>query len=398
MRRLFAVALLLAAPPAFAQEKSVKPGINDPFKNPDVEKYKGTFEGESREVYAHRDKLVAACGVKAGMVVADVGAGTGLHTRLFAKAVGDDGQVYAVDISAKFLEHVQKTSREARLRNVTPVLCNEDAVDLPKGSVDVAFVCDTYHHFEFPHRTLASLHRAIKPGGKLVIVDFKRIEGVSSAWTLNHVRAGQEVVEKEVAAAGFKKADEVKDLLKDNYLVVFTRSMDEPKKDAPKAEPKKEEKKPAAVSPVVPGYGAVVEIPNAVELPQKDGKVVFDVTAVKDAAKPPAGLERVATLLNLAGAFGPSVNTKVVVVLHGDATAVALDDDAYKAVTGQPHPASDLLAKLTKAGVEVQVCGQSLARKGLDARGVRKDVQIAASAVSAVINWQARGYAYITAH
>lgn len=398
MRRLFVVALLLAVSPAFAQEKSVKPGINDAFKNPDVEKYKNTFEGESREVYVHREKLVAACELKPGMVVADVGAGTGLHTRLFAKAVGDEGQVYAVDISAKFLEHIQKTSREAKLKNVTPVLCNEDAVDLPKGSVDVAFVCDTYHHFEFPERTLASLHRAVKPGGKLVIVDFKRIDGVSSAWTLNHVRAGQELVEKEITAAGFKKADEVKDLLKDNYLVVFSREKDEPKKDAPKAEPKKDEKKPTAVSPVVPGYGAVVEIPNAVELPQKGGKVVFDVTAVKDAAKPPAGLERVATLLNLAGAFGPSVNAKVVVVLHGDATAVALDDAAYKAATGEPHPAADLLAKLTKAGVEVQVCGQSLARKGLDPRGVRKDVQVAASAVSAVISWQARGYAYVPAH
>jgi ubiquinone/menaquinone biosynthesis C-methylase UbiE/intracellular sulfur oxidation DsrE/DsrF family protein len=395
MRRL-SVVLLLVTLPAFAQEKSVKPGINDPFKNPDVEKYKGTFEGESREVYVQREKLVAACGLKPGMVVADVGAGTGLHTRLFAKAVGDDGQVYAVDISAKFLEHIQKTSREAKLRNVTPVLCNEDAVDLPRGSVDVAFVCDTYHHFEFPHRTLASLHRAIKPGGKLVVVDFKRVEGVSSAWTLNHVRAGQETVEKEIAAAGFKKADEVKDLLKDNYLVVFTRVTDESKKDAPKAEPKKE--KPAAVSPVVPGYGAVVEIPNAVEPPQKDSKVVFDVTAVKDPAKPPAGLERVATLLNLAGAFGPSVNTKVTVVLHGDATAVALDDAAYTAATGQTHPAADLLTKLTKAGVEVQVCGQSLARKGLPVGGVRKDVRVAASAVSAVINWQARGYAYIPAH
>jgi hypothetical protein len=100
MRRLFAVALLLATLPAYAQEKSVKPGINDPFKNPDVEKYKGTFEGESREVYAQREKLVAACGVKPGMVVADVGAGTGLHTRLFAKEVGDDGQVYAVSLPA----------------------------------------------------------------------------------------------------------------------------------------------------------------------------------------------------------------------------------------------------------------------------------------------------------
>ena len=389
MRRLFVVALLLVSLLAFAQDKSVKPGINDSFKNPDVEKYKNTFEGESREVFVNREKLVAACDVKAGMVVADIGAGTGLHTRLFAKAVGDEGQVYAVDIAAKFLEHIQKTSRDAKLRNITPVLCNEDAVDLPKGSVDVAFICDTYHHFEFPQKTLASLHRAIKPGGKLVIVDFKRIEGVSSAWTLNHVRAGQEVVEKEVAAAGFKKADEVKDLLKDNYLLVFTREKDEPKK---------EEKKASAATPVVPGYGAVVEIPNAVERPQKDSKVVFDVTAMKDSAKPPAGLERAATLLNLAGAFGPGVNAKVVVVLHGDSTAIALDDDAYKATTGHLHPATDLLTKLTKAGVEVQVCGQSLSRKGLDAGKVRKDLRVAASAVSAVINWQSRGYAYIPAH
>jgi ubiquinone/menaquinone biosynthesis C-methylase UbiE len=234
MHRLLSLAVVLVVvPTGVAQEKSVRPGINDPFKNPDVERYKNTFEGESREVYLQRDKLVAACGVKPGMVVADVGAGTGLHTRLFAKAVGDEGQVFAVDISAKFLEHIQKTSRQAKLTNVTPVLCNEDAVDLPKGSVDVAFVCDTYHHFEYPHRTLASLQRSIKPGGKLVVVDFKRIEGVSSAWTLNHVRAGQEVVEKEIAAAGFEKTDEVKDLLKDNYMVVFTRSKNETDKNNP---------------------------------------------------------------------------------------------------------------------------------------------------------------------
>lgn len=132
MRCLPVSLVLLAVSSAPAQEKSVRPGINDPFKNPDVERYKNTFEGESREVYVEREKVVAACGVKPAMVVADVGAGTGVHTRLFAKAVGDDGQVYAADISPKFLEHVQKTCREAKLRNVTPVLCNEDAVEGPK--------------------------------------------------------------------------------------------------------------------------------------------------------------------------------------------------------------------------------------------------------------------------
>jgi ubiquinone/menaquinone biosynthesis C-methylase UbiE len=106
-------------------------------------------------------------------------------------------------------------------------------VDLPPGSVDVAFVCDTYHHFEFPQRTLASLYRAIKPGGKLVVVDFIRIEGKSSAWILFHVRAGQEVVEKEITDAGFRKAGEVKGLLKENYLVIFTKPLPEPKKPIP---------------------------------------------------------------------------------------------------------------------------------------------------------------------
>lgn len=225
-RSALGLVLVALAGLAAAQEKSVKPGINDPFKDPDVKDFRGKFEGESREVYAQRDKIVAACKLTPGMVVADVGAGTGLFTRLLAKEVGPTGQVYAVDIAPKFLEHVQKTSRAAGLRNVTPVLCSPDAVDLPPASADLAFVCDTYHHFEFPHRTLESLRRAIKPGGRLVVIDFVRIPGKSTDWILNHVRAGQEVVEKEIAAAGFEKTGEVKGLLAENYMVVFTRPAD----------------------------------------------------------------------------------------------------------------------------------------------------------------------------
>ncbi|HEY1186103.1 MAG TPA: hypothetical protein VGE74_00540, partial [Gemmata sp.] len=80
-----------------------------------------------------------------------------------------------------------------------------------------------YHHFEFPERTLLSLHRAVKPGGRVVVIDFHRVPGKSSAWALKHVRAGQEVFVKEIVSAGFEKADEVKDLLKDDYFDVFTK-------------------------------------------------------------------------------------------------------------------------------------------------------------------------------
>jgi len=377
---------------AIAQDQSVKPGINDSFKNPDVAKYQKTFEGESREVYVNREKLVAACGIKPGMIVADVGAGTGMLTRLFSKAVGTDGQVYAVDIATNFVEHIRKTSRAAGLKNITPVLCNEDAVDLPMNSIDLAFTCDTYHHFEFPQRTLASIHRALKPGGRLIVVDFHRIPGKSSDWTLNHVRASQEIVEKEIASAGFKKTEEVKDLLKDNYMVVFSKSN-------PVEQPKQPRTAPSPLSPVVPSYGLVVPLPNGAEHPAKGSKVVFDITSMgKDVAKPLPGLERVATLLNLAGMSGlKPTDLEVAVVLHGDATLTALDDGAYQSATGQTHPSSDLLAKLAKAGVKVMVCGQSLERKKLDAKRVRPGVGIAVSAVTAVINLQSRGFAYVPA-
>lgn len=217
---LFGVMLLL--PCLTAQEKSVRPGINDPFKDPDLPKYLGTFEGESREIFTHRQEIVAACRLKPGMRVADLGAGTGLFTRLFAPLVGPEGKIYAVDIAQKFLDHIDKTCKDAGIKNVTTVLCRQDSVELPAESVDFAFICDTYHHFEFPQRTLASLHRALKPEGQLVVIDFHRIPGVSREWTLNHVRAGQDVFVKEIEEAGFKRIDEAK-FLKENYLVRFQR-------------------------------------------------------------------------------------------------------------------------------------------------------------------------------
>lgn len=208
----------------YAQEESVNPGINDSFQDPDVDKFVERFEIESREVYSKREEILKACGIQPGQTVADIGAGTGLYTRLFATAVGKEGQVLAVDIAKNFLDHIQRTTREAGLTNVETVLCTADSTRLPANSVDIAFICDTYHHFEFPHKTMTSLHAALKPGGKVVLVDFRRVEGKSSEWIMGHVRAGQEVFEQEVLDSGFKKVREVPHLLEENYLVVFEKA------------------------------------------------------------------------------------------------------------------------------------------------------------------------------
>lgn len=218
-----------------AQDKSVRPGINKPFEKPDVAEYLQKFEGESREISAQRDKIVEACGLRPGMAVADIGAGTGLFTRLFAKKVGPEGKVYAVDIAPAFVAHVEKTARDAGLKNVTGIVGAAHSPELPTNSVDLVFICDTYHHFEFPQRMLAALHKALRPGGRLVLIDFIRIPGKSSEWILGHVRAGQEVFSKEVQEAGFRPVGG-KDFLKENYLVIFER-VDRPADKAPSPRP-----------------------------------------------------------------------------------------------------------------------------------------------------------------
>jgi ubiquinone/menaquinone biosynthesis C-methylase UbiE len=206
-----------------AQEKSVRPGINDPFKNPDVKEWVTRFEGESRETFDKRHQMVAACKIKPGMAVADVGAGTGLHTRLLAAAVGPKGTVYAVDISQKFLDHIAESAKKLGVNNIKTVLGKDDSTELPKEAIDLVFICDTYHHFELPFKMMHSIHDALKPGGRVVVVDFIRIPGKSRPWILEHVRAGQEVVEHEISLCGFKKIEEVKDLLNENYFVVFEK-------------------------------------------------------------------------------------------------------------------------------------------------------------------------------
>jgi len=209
-----------------ATDASVRPGINKRFldANLKVDEWIGRFEIESREVYAARNSIVKNTNVKAGTVIADIGAGTGFFTLLFSAAVGDQGTVYAVDISPRFVEHIEKHAKRDGLANIKTVQCEANSVALPPASIDVAFTCDTYHHFEYPASTLASIHKALRPGGLLVVIDFERIEGKSKAFTLGHIRAGKEVFLKEIEAAGFKLLDQshVSDS-QENYVLRFTK-------------------------------------------------------------------------------------------------------------------------------------------------------------------------------
>ncbi|MFK7739803.1 MAG: class I SAM-dependent methyltransferase [Planctomycetota bacterium] len=232
-RRWWSSALLLSASLVLVaagcgsvpEEQSVKPGINTNFLDPnlDVDKFVARFETESREVFAKRSAIARAVGLSQGDAVADVGAGTGLFLDFFAKDVGPDGRVYAVEISPEFVKRLRERVDQRGLRQVEVVPCSERDCGLEAGCVDAVFACDTYHHFEYPSATLASIHRALRPDGTFVIVDFERIPGVTRDWLMDHVRCGKSTVVAEVEAAGFERVEEVPLGFEENYFLRFRR-------------------------------------------------------------------------------------------------------------------------------------------------------------------------------
>ena len=220
---LIALALVVAGLPAAAQDKSLAPGINERFlEGRNYSEFVDSFEREGREIFDRRQEILKAVGVKPGMAVADIGAGSGLFTYLFAHEVGADGKVYAVDINQVMIDNIVRRSRELGYRHVEGRLGSAKEVPVPPASLDVAFTSDVYHHFEYPQVMLRAIRDALKPGGVLIVIDFERIPGVTSPRTLEHVRASKETVIKEVEAEGFRFVEEKK-LMQQNYFVRFEK-------------------------------------------------------------------------------------------------------------------------------------------------------------------------------
>lgn len=204
-------------------------GINDSFLDPNmnVEDFIKRFEVESREVFVCREQILAAIQLKPGMAVADVGSGTGLYLRPLSHSVENEGKVYAIDISPKFCKHLRDRAKEEKLENVEIVLCSDRDVNLKANTIDRAFICDVYHHFEYPESSLKSIFRAMRTGGKLILVDFHREPDVSrerKQWLQGHIRAPLETFKQEIIDAGFKFEEQVTiDGFSENYLLRFSK-------------------------------------------------------------------------------------------------------------------------------------------------------------------------------
>jgi ubiquinone/menaquinone biosynthesis C-methylase UbiE len=222
MIRLISLLLLILLPLTVFAEQNANPGINDHYQNPDVGQWRGVFERDGREVWDRRDDIIRVLDLQPGMAIADIGAGTGFFTMLMAREVGPMGKAYAVDIAPEFVKAIELRAKGQGIDNIVGIVNDQKSTRLPPQSVDLVFISDTYHHFEYPMTTLKSIHEALRPGGELVVIDFKRIPGFSSAWVMSHVRAGEDQVTTEIQSAGFEPVQRL-DFMQTQYFLRFRK-------------------------------------------------------------------------------------------------------------------------------------------------------------------------------
>ncbi len=183
------------------------------------------MEVGSRELYSAREAVVAALSLEDGDVIADIGAGTGLYTLLFADAVGAHGRVYAEDIEPLFLDLINRRAEDSGLENITAVLGRENDVTLPANSADIVFIADTYHYFGDREAVMKSVLNALKPEGSLIIVDYDLKPGEPRPEDKVHVRFGRAGVISEIEYVGFTLAEEKAVAgLEENYFLRFVKA------------------------------------------------------------------------------------------------------------------------------------------------------------------------------
>lgn len=173
---LFFVLLSLAMLPllALAQDAVQRDHQEMHRLHSDPKAYIGALDDPRRDEYQKPHEVLSALRLRGGESIADIGAGSGYFTFRIAHHVGAKGKVYAVDVSADMIRHINRRIRETKTTNVVTVLADPDDPLLSDRSIDRFFICDVWHHIENPVKYLAAMKNALRPGGEVVIIDFHK--------------------------------------------------------------------------------------------------------------------------------------------------------------------------------------------------------------------------------
>jgi ubiquinone/menaquinone biosynthesis C-methylase UbiE len=166
---LLAVVVVLLPRPALAQA----PGEHVHHLHGDPAAYIKALEDPARDAYQKPHEVIEALALKPGEIIADIGAGSGYFSLLMAQHVGAEGHVYAVDVSADMLRHLNARIRDGGVLNVSTILAPPDDPLLPRA-VDRFVIVDVWHHIDDQPAYLAAMKNRLKPGGQVVMIDFQK--------------------------------------------------------------------------------------------------------------------------------------------------------------------------------------------------------------------------------
>ena len=245
MKRLplyICIASLFMAAPLLAQQASAP--ATTPELPPAPTHYLGReiattmhWQGAGWLVRANREReenatlMLSKLGVKPGMTVCDLGCGNGYHTLRIGKTVGEAGKVYGVDIQQPMLDMLMKRAQASGVKNIVPVLATETSTGLPPESCDIILLVDVYHEVSRPEQVLASIHQALKPDGRLVLVEFRAEDPNVPIKPLH--KMSKEQVNKELTANGYELAEEF-DGLPWQHMMFFRKKTEQNEAAAPK--------------------------------------------------------------------------------------------------------------------------------------------------------------------
>jgi len=179
------------------------------------------LERPEREAEEKPGLLLEALGIKAGEAVADIGAGSGYYSRRLAKLVGEGGLVYAVDIQPEMLDLLTNKMAELNIRNVKAVLGTLTDPNLPPNSIDLVLMVDVYHEFDHPYEMVQALCTALKPGGRIVLVEFRGEDPKVPIKRLHKMTETQ--VRKELADAPLRWVQTIETMPR-QHIIVFRKN------------------------------------------------------------------------------------------------------------------------------------------------------------------------------
>lgn len=180
------------------------------------------LERDTRDKEEQPYKVIGAMKLKEGDVVADIGVGSGYYARKISRLVGEKGRVYGVDIQPEMLDILMENCEKEGIENIRPVLGEFNDPKLEKGTIDWMILADVYHEFSNPEAMLAKMLEALKPTGKICLLEY-RLNGETARHIKTEHRMSVEQVKAEWLPAGFELL-ELEEFLPSQHLFIFGKA------------------------------------------------------------------------------------------------------------------------------------------------------------------------------